>query len=91
MVMKADDLKQSPKLFAENIKLAYTPEYFVLGISSGQQAQFYSLSPAHTKRLSQYLAHELAEFEKTHGAIETEWTPNIVSPVQPGKPPSQLS
>lgn len=89
--MKSEDLKKAPKLFAENIKIGFTPEYFVLGISSGAQAQIYSLSPAHAKRLQQYLTHELAEFEKSHGEITAEWNPNVVSPVQRSNPPSNGS
>jgi len=89
--MNKDDIRRAPKLFAENIKLGYTPEYFVLGISSGEKAQIFSLSPAHAKRLHQYLEHEIAEFEKKHGAITADWSPNVVSPVQRSNPPSEGS
>lgn len=89
--MNTDDIKNAPKLFAENIKLGYTPEYFVLGISSGSQAQIYSLSPAHAKRLLQYLEHELKNFEEKHGEITAEWNPNVVSPVQKRNPPTEGS
>ncbi len=89
--MKPEDLKKAPKLFAENIKIGYTPEYFVVGISSGEQAQIFSLTPGHAKRLKLYLEHELSEYEKQHGTINTEWSPNVASPIQPGKPPSNLS
>ncbi len=89
--MKPDDLKKAPKLFAENIKIGYTPEYFVFGISSGAQAQIYSLTPAHAKRLQQYLAHEIKNFEEQHGEITAEWNPNVVSPVQRTHPPTELS
>jgi hypothetical protein len=89
--MKPDDLKNAPKLFAENIKVGFTPEYFVLGLSSGAQAQIYALSPAHAKRLQQYLEHEIANFEKKHGEITAEWNPNVVSPVQKANPPTEGS
>ncbi len=89
--MKPDDLKKAPKLFAENIKVGFTPEHFVLGISSGSQAQIYALSPAHTKRLKQYLEHEIKSFEKAHGEITAEWNPNVVSPVQRANPPTEQS
>jgi len=89
--MKPEDLKDAPKLFAENIKVGFTPEYFVLGISSGSQAQIYALSPAHTKRLLQYLEHELKNFEEKHGEVTAEWNPNVVSPVQRSNPPSEGS
>ena len=78
-------------MFAENIKIAYTPEYFVLGLSSGTQAQIYSLTPAHAKRLQQYLEHNLKEFEEKNGEITAEWNPNVVSPVQKANPPTEGS
>ncbi len=89
--MKPDDLKKAPKLFAENIKIGFSPEYFVLGVSSGSQAQIYSLTPAHAKRLLQYLEHEVTEFEEKHGEITAEWNPNVVSPVQRANPPTDNS
>lgn len=89
--MKPDDLKKAPKLFAENIKIGFSPEYFVLGISSGSQAQIYSLSPGHAKRLQQYLEHEIKNFEEQHGEITAEWSPNVVSPVQRANPPTEGS
>ncbi|MEZ4200121.1 MAG: hypothetical protein R3B69_00755 [Candidatus Paceibacterota bacterium] len=49
--MKAEDIQKAPKLLAENIKVGFSPEYFVMAISSGNQAQVYSLTPAHAKRL----------------------------------------
>lgn len=89
--MKSEDLKKAPKLFAENIKIGFTPEYFVLGVSSGAQAQIYSLTPAHAKRLQQYLSHQLKEYEDAHGEITAEWNPNVVSPVQRVNPPQEGS
>lgn len=89
--MKGDDLKNAPKLFCESINIGFTPEYFVIGLSSGNQGTIYSLTPQHAKRLQQYLAHQISEFEKEHGAITAEWNPNIVSPVQRANPPSELS
>lgn len=89
--MKPDDLKRAPKLFAENVKLGFTPEYFVFGVSSGEKAHIFSLTPGHAKRLKQYLEHELSEYEKAHGEITAEWSPNVVSPVQRANPPSDGS
>ncbi len=89
--MKADDLQTAPKLFCENIKLAFTPEYFAMGLSSGSQATIYSLTPGHAKRLMQYLSHEIAQYEKTHGKIVAEWSPHIVSPVQKANKPNPKS
>ncbi len=89
--MRPEELKQAPKLFCENIRIGHTPEYFVVGMSSGAQAQVYSLTPAHAKRLVQYLQHEMQEYEKTYGEITAEWNPNVVSPVQRANPPSEGS
>jgi hypothetical protein len=80
--MKPEDIQKAPKLFCENIKLGYSPESFIIGLSSGMQSSIFSLTPQHAKRLLQYLAHEIGQYEKVHGEIKAEWNPNIVSPVQ---------
>ena len=89
--MKPEDLKKAPKLFAENIKLGYSSEYFVLGITSGNQGQIFALSPGHAKRLHQYLGEELKNYEAKNGEITAQWNPNVVSPVQRSNPPSDKS
>jgi hypothetical protein len=89
--MKSEDLKNAPKLFCESINVGYTPEYFVMGLSSGTQASIYSLTPQHLKRLREYLSHQITEYEKEHGPIVATWNPNVVSPVQRLSPPSELS
>ena len=89
--MNPDDLKKAPKLFCENITIGKSPEYFVLGLSSGSQAHIFSLSPAHAKRLQQYLTYEIAEFETQHGPIDTVWQPHVKSPIQRANPPSEQS
>lgn len=81
--MKPEDIKNAPKVFCESINVAYTPEFFVMSLSSGSQTGIYALTPQHTKRLVQYLTHQIAEYEKTHGEVKAEWNPNIVSPLQP--------
>lgn len=80
--MKSEDLKKAPKIFCESINVAFTPEYFILSLSSGDQSSIYSLTPQHAKRLQQYLTHQVAEFEKMHDEINALWTPNIISPIQ---------
>lgn len=89
--MKKEDLKNAPKLFCESISIAYTPEYFVVGLTSGNQGTLYTLTPQHAKRLQQYLTHQIAEFESKHGDINAKWDPNVVSPVQRANPPTDLS
>jgi hypothetical protein len=85
--MKPEDLKRAPKMFCESINIAFTPEYFVTSLSSGAQSAIYTLTPQHAKRLLQYLSHQISEYEKEHGEIKANWSPNIVSPVQPSKTP----
>tara|TARA_B100000508_G_scaffold3170_1_gene2472 strand:+ start:3673 stop:3942 length:270 start_codon:yes stop_codon:yes gene_type:complete len=89
--MKQEDFKNAPKAFCENINLAFTPEYFVLGLFSGTQGSLYTLTPQHAKRLHQYLGHQIEEFEKKHHEIDAKWDPKIVSPVQRANPPTDLS
>ena len=89
--MKKDDLKKAPKLFCEGVNIGFTPEYFVTAFTSGSQATIYSFSPQHMKRLSQYLDHQISEYEEKHGTIEAKWDPNVVSPVQRANPPTELS
>ena len=86
--MKPDDFKNAPKMFCESINVAYTQEFFVMGLSSGAQSSIYSLTTQHCKRLQQYLTHQISEYEKMHGEIKADWNPNIVSPLQPQKPES---
>jgi hypothetical protein len=89
--MKSEDLKNAPKLFCESINIGFTPEFFVMALSSGNQGAIYSLTPQHAKRLYQYLGHQIAEYEKDHHSIAATWSPTIVSPVQPKNPPTDLS
>jgi hypothetical protein len=89
--MNPEDLQKAPKIFCENIKVGFTPEYFVMGLSSGTQSSIYSLTPQHTKRLLQYLTHEIGQYEKVHGEIKSDWNPSVVSPVQKFNNPSDMS
>jgi hypothetical protein len=89
--MKPEDLKNAPKLFCESINIGFTPEFFVMGLSSGNQASIFSLTPEHAKRLHQYLGHQITEYERDNRPIIATWNPTIVSPVQPKNPPTDLS
>ena len=91
MDMNPEDLQKAPKLLAENIRIGRSPEYFVIGISSGARAEAYSLTPQHAKRLLQYLEHEIKNFEEENGKITAEWNPNVVSPLQRTHPPTEGS
>jgi len=89
--MKQEELKKAPKMFCESVSVAFTPEYFVMGLTSGSQGSIYTLTPQHAKRLQQYLSHQINEFEEKNGEIVAEWDPKIVSPVQRANPPTELS
>lgn len=89
--MKPEDIQNAPKLFCEDVTLASTKEFFVMGLRSGNQGTIYSLTPELTKRLSQHLAYRVAEYEKQFGTIDASWSPHVVSPVQKLNPPTELS
>ena len=89
--MKPEDIQKAPKLFCEDITIASTKEFFVVGLRSGNQANIYSLTPQLTKRLLQHLEYRIGEYEKMNGVIDATWSPNVVSPVQKINPPTELS
>jgi hypothetical protein len=89
--MKPDELQQAPKEFCESIKVGFTPEFFAMGLSSGNDTIVYALTPTHIKRLQQYLGHEISAYEKQYGEIKATWSPNVVSPIQKINPPSDKS
>jgi hypothetical protein len=89
--MHPDNLKKSPKVFCETVHMGYTPEFFIMALSSGNQGTTYTFTPQHAKRLQLQLTHQLSEYEREHGAVKAEWTPNIISPVQRGNPPTDQS
>jgi len=89
--MKPEDLQKAPKLFCENVISGSSAEGFVIGLSSGGQAQFYAFTPAHMKRLVQKMTYDLEQFEKKYGEITAKWDPDIVSPIQKLNPPPEAS
>ena len=76
------DLSKVPKQFCENISAAFSQEFFVMGMITGENGIAYALTPQHMKRLAQYLAHQIADYEKQFGEIHAEWKPGIQSPIQ---------
>lgn len=76
------DLAKVPKQFCENISVAFSQEFFVMAMLTGENGITYALSPQHMKRLAQYLAHQIEDYEKQFGEIEAEWKPGIQSPIQ---------
>ena len=76
------DLSKVPKQFCENITVAYSQEFFIMGMFTGEQGIAYALTPQHLKRLSQYLAHQVGDYEKKFEVIKAEWSPGIQSPIQ---------
>jgi hypothetical protein len=83
------NLQKTPKQFCENISIAFSKEFFVMGMMNGENGVAYTLTPGHMKRLMQYTAHQVEEFEKKYGEIQTEpWSKDIKSPLQIGPPKS---
>ena len=76
------DLSKVPKQFCENISCAFSQEYFVMSMLTGEDSETYALTPQHMKRLAQYLAHQIGEYEKQFGEIQAQWSPGIQSPIQ---------
>lgn len=77
------DFQKAPKQFCDNISIAFNQEFFAMALLNGEEAAMYSLTPEHLKRLSQYTAHQVAEYEKQFGEINTEaWTTSVKSPLQ---------
>jgi len=76
------DLTKVPKQLCENISVAYTQEYFVMAMLNGQEGTAYALTPQHMKRLAQYLAHQMSDYEKKYGEVKAEWVPGMQSPIQ---------
>ena len=76
------DLNKVTKQFCENVVIGLSQELFVMGMLNGEGATFFALTPQHMKRLSQYLAHQVGEYEKNFGTINAEWSPFIQSPIQ---------
>jgi len=76
------DLSKVPKQFCENISVAYSQEFFIMGMFTGETGIAYALTPQHLKRLAQYLAHQVGEYEGKFGTINAEWIPGIQSPIQ---------
>ncbi len=76
------DFNKIPKQFCENISVGYSPENFVMALLVGETVAAYALTPAHTKRLAQYLEHQVKEYESKFGTIQAQWSPGIESPLQ---------
>ena len=76
------DMNKIPKQFCENIACAFSQEFFVMSMLTGENGIAYALTPQHMKRLAQYLAHQTADYEKQFGVINAEWKPGIKSPIQ---------
>lgn len=77
------NIEKAPKQFCDNVSVAFSQDFFALGMTSGEQGTAYALTPQHTKRLLQYLTYRVNEYEQKHGPINVEpWSPDIKSPLQ---------
>jgi hypothetical protein len=56
---------------------------FLLSLHSGGNAQVFSFTPEHAKRLSQLVSHHIKSYEEVHGLINVDdWTPEMKAPFQ---------
>lgn len=76
------DLNKLPKKFCENLLAGFGQEIFVIALKNGEDEEAYAVTPAHAKRISQHLAHQVAQYEKQFGVLHTEWSPHVKSPIQ---------
>lgn len=76
------DLLKAPKQFIDSVMGGFTDEHFIMAMLSGENAHIYAVTPKHAKRIAQWMTYQVAEYEKKHGRIETEWTPGMKSPIQ---------
>jgi hypothetical protein len=76
------EINKIAKQFCENITVAFSQEFFVMGMLTGESGIFYALAPQHMKRLQQYLTHQVADYEKQFGTINAQWIPGVQSPIQ---------
>ena len=76
------DLLKAPKQFIDSVMGGFTDEHFILAMLSGENAHIYAVTPQHAKRIAQWLAYQIAEYEKKHGHINSEWTLGMKSPIQ---------
>ena len=79
---KAKQLQNAEKIFCDRVEGGFTQEFFVMAMASGAEEIHYALTPQHLKRLSQWLKHQVDNYEKEHGTINAEWSPNMKSPFQ---------
>lgn len=76
------DFTKVPKQFCDNINVAFTSEFFLMAVASGEAAVAYALTPQHAKRLTLMMSQNIASFEKQFGEIKAEWPEKIPSPIQ---------
>lgn len=76
------DITQAPKQFCDNVVIAPANDFFIMAVLSGSSGNVYTLTPSHMKNLMKSIEHQIAQFEKTHGEIKSDWTPSIPSPFQ---------
>lgn len=86
-----DEDQPTPRIFCESANIGFTQEYFVFALNSGNQTDYYTISPQHAKRLQQYLSHQISEYERKNGEIKAKWDSSVISPLQRVNPPTDLS
>lgn len=80
--MTEKEIIEANKIFAENVKLAYTEEYFLAAVNKDTVI---ALTPKHAKRIKEYLTYEIEMYEKKYGVIDSKWDASIKSPFMGGE------
>jgi len=71
------------KVFPDAFKVVANEEIFLMGVQIGEEGEAFALTPAHAKRLMQHLSHAVKQYEEAYGEIKAQWSPLVVSPIQP--------
>ena len=84
--MNEDFWRNVPKVYCDNANMAVvsgTGNVFLLALLSGSNAQAFTFTPEHMKRVSQLINYNLQKYEQQNGSIKVdEWTPETKSPIQ---------
>jgi hypothetical protein len=76
------NLDSIPKQFVDNSAIGASKEFFTFVFMAGGNTTAFALTPEHAKRLSLALKWHLEKFERESRKIETDWNPNMPSPIQ---------
>ncbi len=79
--------REAPKTYCDDANLAIVGgligDMFLLALRSGANTQVFAFTPAHAKRFSQLVNHNIKTYEDRQGKIKVEdWTSEMKAPFQ---------